>query len=140
LITAKWIAPGDDLRAAEVVLQLRQRYLDSASIVTHRLLQISKFYEVIDDLSGGASTSELYHVAHIRTPVELVVSQADDPLPCERRNQLLVSASIFVNLTPRREAQRRAHFGLGQITHSAGRLDVFMFVNLPQARLKPGTH
>jgi hypothetical protein len=59
LITAKWIVPGDDLRAAEVVLQLRQRCLDSASTVTHRLLQISKFYESIDDLSGGASTSEL---------------------------------------------------------------------------------
>jgi hypothetical protein len=59
LMTVKLIALGDDLRAAKAILQLRQRTLNSAGVMTHRLLQISQLYEVINDHSGGASTSEL---------------------------------------------------------------------------------
>jgi hypothetical protein len=58
-MTVKLIALGDDLRAAKAILQLRQRTLNSAGVMTHRLLQISQLYEVINDHSGGASTSEL---------------------------------------------------------------------------------
>jgi hypothetical protein len=38
LITVKLIAPADDLGAAEVVLQPRQRILNSTGVMTHSAL------------------------------------------------------------------------------------------------------